>query len=85
VIVNSELLHPLSPDLEQPPTIVTLNGNAPISIGTPSKPIVRGKCLVDEDLQNIQATVDDFITKALLPYVERQSRLLHESVPIHYF
>jgi hypothetical protein len=81
VIISSDLIHPLSPDVENPPTIISQNGDVQRSLEvTKLKPSVRGKYLVSEDLKSIQATVDEFISKALLPYIERQSRLLHESV-----
>jgi hypothetical protein len=43
---------------------------------------VRGQYMTPEDLQNIQVSMNEFFGKAVLPYVERQVRLLHEMVSV---
>ena len=74
--MNSDnLLHPLSPTSDELPHLSGENG-----IPAVYNPPRRGQFMTPEDLQNIQSTVNEFLGKAALPYVERQTKLLHESV-----
>lgn len=41
---------------------------------------LHGACLTTEDLDRIQGLVNEFSLKALLPHMERQMKLLNESV-----
>ncbi|CAG0912437.1 unnamed protein product [Notodromas monacha] len=41
---------------------------------------VVGKCLSSEDLESIKQFLLHFVTKALVPYVERQMKVLHDTV-----
>lgn len=43
---------------------------------------LHGGCLTTEDLDRIQGLVNDFCLKSLLPHMERQMRLLNESVSL---
>jgi hypothetical protein len=42
--------------------------------------MMHGQHLSPEDIKALQSAVNEFVSKALLPYIDRQSRLLHESV-----
>lgn len=80
VIVQSDLVHPLSPDCEKPPITVQHNGEISSNGMKYTDAIEYGASLTCQDIQRIQLTVNEFISKALLPYMERQCRNLHESV-----
>lgn len=43
---------------------------------------LHGGCLTTEDLDRIQGLVNEFCLKSLLPHMERQMRLLNESVSL---
>lgn len=43
---------------------------------------LHGGCLTTEDLDRIQSLINDFCLKSLLPHMERQMRLLNESVSL---
>ena len=74
-----EPFHPLSPSSEYPPTLQTPNGDLKSTLNE-NNSVVRGSYFTAQDLQNVQIAVNEFIGKSLLPYVERQAKLLHESV-----
>lgn len=78
-IVQSELLHPLSPDSEKPPSIISQNGELPNGVKNKING-EYGKALNQHDVRRIQLSINEFICKALLPYMERQCRNLNESV-----
>lgn len=88
-VVNSDLIHPLSPMdpvklvtnnlLPQNGTVISASNNSTVSVA-PST--ICGQHLSSEDISNLQTAINEFIAKALLPYIDRQSRLLHESVRI---
>jgi len=81
---TSNLPHPLSPEAEFPPLlengIVTTKDLGNVDDRRGADYVPRGQCMTPEDVQNIQVAVNEFIAKALLPYVERQTRVLHDSV-----
>lgn len=82
-IVQSELLHPLSPDSEKPPSIISQNGEIPNGMKNKLNG-EYGKALNQHDVRRIQLSLNEFICKALLPYMERQCRNLNESVSLLY-
>ncbi len=82
-IVQSELLHPLSPDSEKPPSIISQNGEIPNGVKNKLNG-EYGKALNQHDVRRIQLSLNEFICKALLPYMERQCRNLNESVSTFY-
>ncbi|KRX15390.1 Trafficking protein particle complex subunit 8 [Trichinella nelsoni] len=42
--------------------------------------IVRGQCLTEQDVEQVRGFLSQFCTKSLIPYVERQMKLLNEQV-----
>lgn len=82
-IVQSDVLHPLSPDCEKIPSFISQNGEIPNGVTS----VIRkdyGKSLTIQDVQRIQVTFNEFISKALLPYMERQCRNLNELASFGY-
>ncbi|CAG7661317.1 unnamed protein product [Allacma fusca] len=73
-----EPFHPLSPASEYPPSIPPANGE--FSANNNENFLIRGKCFTQKDMQNVQIAVNEFIGKSLLPYVERQAKVMHESI-----
>ena len=45
---------------------------------------LHGGCLTTEDLDRIQSLINDFCLKSLLPHIERQMKLLNESVRLEF-
>jgi len=92
-ITFSNLPHPLSPEEEFPTSVFPPSIENGSLSGIPSQAsdripenVLRGQFMTPEDLKNIQIAINEFIAKALLPYVERQTRILNESVsPMNFF
>ena len=85
---SSGLPHPLSPEEEFPSMSFQSPENGKVlpasSLFMKNQEndvhVVRGQFMTPEDVKNIQVTINEFLGKAVLPYVERQARLLHETV-----
>ena len=60
------------------------DGGFIVGAGVGDAELPHGSCLTTDDVDRIQAMINEFCLKSLLPNIERQMKLLSEAVNIKY-